>query len=79
MGFDPPVGKLLRMHLEVKRGPGDDVNIQAVISDDGAIFRKTAVLTAEEIGKLDHIGLDRSGRTGGDGLFDDLVVHLGQP
>jgi len=79
MGFDPPVGKLLRMHLEVKRRPGGEVEIQAVISNGGAAFRKTAVLAAEEIGKLDHIGLDRSGRNGGDGLFDDLVIHWGEP
>ena len=79
MGFDPPVGKLLRMHLEVKRRPGGDVEIQTVISNGGAVFRKTAVLAADEIGKLEHIGLDRSGRNGGDGLFDDWVMHLGEP
>ena len=79
MGFDPPVGKLLRMHLEVQRRAGGDVEIQAVISNGGAVFSKTAVLAAEEIGKLDHISLDRSGRKGGDGLFDDLVVRLGEP
>ena len=79
MGFDPPVGKLLRMHLEVRRRPGGDVEIQAVISNGGAVFRKSAVLAAEVIGKLDHIGLERSGRNGGDGLFDDWVVHIGEP
>ena len=79
MGYDPPVGKLLRMHLEVKRRVDGDVEIQAVISNGREAFRKTAVLAAAEIGKLDHIGLDRSGRNGGDGLFDDLVVHLGEP
>lgn len=79
MGFDPPAGKLLRMHLEVKRRAGGDVEIQTLISNGDEAFRKTAVLAAEDIGKLDHIGLDRSGRTGGDGLFDDWVVHLGDP
>jgi len=79
MGFDPPAGKLLRMHLEVQRRPDGDVQIQVVISNGSAAFRKTAVLAADEIGKLDHIGLERSGRNGGDGLFDDFVVHLGEP
>ena len=79
MGFDPPAGKLLRMHLEVRRRPGGDVEIQSAISNGGTVFRKSAVLAANEIGVLNHIGLERSGRNGGDGLFDDLVVHLGDP
>ncbi len=79
MGFDPPAGKLLRLHLDVQRRPSGDVEIQAVLSNGGPTFRKSVVLAAGEIGKLDHIGLDRSGRTGGDGLFDDFVLHLGEP
>ncbi len=79
MGFDPPAGKLLRLHLDVQRCPSGDVEIQAVLSNGGPTFRKSVVLAAGEIGKLDHIGLDRSGRTGGDGLFDDFVLHLGEP
>ena len=79
MGFDPPTDKLMQMRLEVKRRPSGDVEIKTQIANGDKSFRKTTVLTAEDIGKLDHIGLDRSGRTGGDGLFEDWVVHLGEP
>jgi hypothetical protein len=78
MGFDPEGGKLQRMSLNVKRIPGGKVELEATISNGTKDFTERKVFAESVIGKLDHLSLDRSGRIGGDGLFDDLVVDLGQ-
>jgi hypothetical protein len=78
MGFNPPAGKLLLMTIDVKRRADGKVQLDAVVTSGGNTFRKSEIVGAEAIGKLDQIGLDRSGRAGGDGLFDDLVVDLGK-
>jgi hypothetical protein len=77
MGFSPPAGKLVLMTLIVRRRADGTFQIDAAVTSGGDTFRKTEIVAAKTIGKLDHIGLDRSGRAGGDGLFDDLVVDLG--
>jgi hypothetical protein len=78
MGFIPPAGKLLLMTLDVRRRADGTVQIDAAVTSGGDTFRKTEIVAAKTIGKLDHIGLDRSGRAGGDGIFDDLVVDFGK-
>ncbi len=78
LGFDPEGGKLQRMSLSVKRIPGGKVELEATIGNGTKVFTERKVFAESVIGKLDHLSLDRSGRIGGDGLFDDLVVDLDQ-
>ncbi|OYV06827.1 MAG: hypothetical protein CFE26_04235 [Verrucomicrobiales bacterium VVV1] len=77
MGFDPAAGKLQQMSLAVKRIPGGKVELEATIGNGDKVFTERKIFEESVIGKLDHLSLDRSGRNGGDGLFDDLIVDLG--
>ena len=77
MGFDPPGGKLLWMSIDVRRANGS-VQLDVVVTSGENTFKTSQIVEADEIGKLDQIGLARSGRAGGDGMFDDLVVDLGK-
>jgi hypothetical protein len=55
------------------------VILDVLVTSGDDSYRTSKTVTADAIGKLDEIGLDRSGNPGGDGLFDDLVVDLGKP
>jgi len=79
LGFDPERGKLQRMIINVKRIPAGKVELEVVISNGDKTFTERRIVAESVIGKLDHVSLDRSGRSGGDGLFDDLVVDSGNP
>lgn len=76
MTFTPPANKLLLMSMDINRLPNKLVQITVNITHEKQNFRSSMIVKADAIGKLDRIGLDRSGRTGGDAIFDDLVVDL---
>lgn len=79
MGFNPQVDKLVLMSIEVKRLAQGNVSLDVTVNSSGHSFQKSAIIKAADIGKLETIGLDRSGRSGGDGLFDDFIVDFGKP
>ena len=77
MGFTPEFGKLYRMNLVVARFPSGRVGIKAtVLSPDGKSFESHIQVEAEDVGPLDRISLERSGRMGGNAIFDDLHVKI---
>ena len=79
MGFTPKCGEMLTMSIDVKRMNNGDATIQVKITSGKNVFRDTQKIKSEDIGKIASIGLDRSGRTGGNALFDDFIVDLGKP
>lgn len=77
MGFTPEAGKLYRMDVTVSRFSTGRVGLSVnVTSDDGKNFRMFIELDGDKIGPLDRISLERSGRRGGNAMFDDLRVKI---
>jgi hypothetical protein len=82
MGFTPATDGLATMGIGVKRLPNGDVEFGVTVLADQKEARRYTTRTtvsAAEIGKLDSISLDRSGRIGGDANFDNLVVEIPAP
>lgn len=78
MGFSPATDELQLMSIAVNRlGNGDmDLNVTVSPKSGGPRFITKTRVPAVVIGKVSSISLDRSGRDGGDGLFDNLVIRL---
>lgn len=79
MGFSPSTKAMQRMMIDVKRNNAGDATLEVVVTNEGKTFRTRGVFKKDVIGSLSTIGLVRSGRSGGDAVFDDLVVGHGVP
>lgn len=78
MRFEPVCGVMHEMLIRVtktKAGAEFDVTIKG--GKGGMPHRKKFSLSREQLGDYDRIGLERSGRTGGDALFDSVSIRLG--
>ena len=65
------------MKLKVRQMNNGDVElIVTIYQKKDERFVHTLLVPAAMIGKVDQISLDRSGRQGGDALFDDLVIEF---
>jgi hypothetical protein len=79
MGFTPATGGTCDMRIHVQRLDANRVQLRVEVRQEQNIFRTTQVFLEREIGPLDQISLDRSGREGGDAIFRDLIVQFAPP
>jgi len=79
MGFDPAAATLHTMRIDVERRDSGGVGLAVSVEDGGSdeSFYHADLIESAVIGDVKVIGLDRSGRTGGDGVFESVVVDFG--
>ena len=78
MPFTPASGALHTMRLQVTPRPDGGALLRASVKDNGSnqVFHCEQQFTQEQIGPLNRIGMERSGREGGAAMFDDFRVEL---
>lgn len=81
--FAPRTGVMHEMLLRVsktKSGAEFQVTLRDGHDGDGAVggkpFQRTFTVTDEQLGDYNRIGLERSGRTGADAVFDAISIRL---
>jgi len=81
MGFTPAANQVHEMEIRVsknqrkgKRPAGRDFQLDIQIKDHDSDKIRTLVyfFSEEDFGKFNRVGLERSGRTGGDGIFSEF-------
>lgn len=79
MGYTPKSNQMHRLELFVSSLPGDRLQFRAVVtSSPDQRFECSVQVDRADAGPLDSISLERSGRQGGDAVFDDLRVVMGK-
>jgi hypothetical protein len=79
LGFTPAADVMHEMEIRVSTEEDGQVRLVAVVTngnDPRQKYAKSFECDPEVTGPLDRIGLERSGRTGGAGLFDSLTIDL---
>jgi HEAT repeat protein len=79
MRFTPAPGLTHPMTILVRRqgqGYRFDVAVGNAAAKGG--YRKSFEVTAEQLGRYDRLGLERSGRRGGDALFESVLIKAGK-
>jgi hypothetical protein len=79
MGFTPAAGGFVDMKVDVQRLSKGQVKLAVEVSGQDGVYRSAKVFDADQIGTLDQVSLDRSGRHGGDGMFRNLVIQFAPP
>jgi hypothetical protein len=75
MGFTPASGVMHKVTVKVRRmGPNYRFEVEVVNGKGKGTYRKSFTATAKQMGKFDRVGLERSGRRGGDALFESLSI-----
>jgi hypothetical protein len=78
MGFTPQTNVFATMGIDVERASDNSVKLSvSVIEEDTKAKHQAAIkVSADVIGALESISLDRSGRQGGDAVFDNLIIEM---
>ncbi len=78
MPFTPVAGVLHDMTIDVRDNPDGTVTLDVRIVEGGGgkgEFHRTVTVAAGDIGPRSRVGLERSGREGGAGLFGSLIIR----
>jgi hypothetical protein len=77
MGFTPSTEKPQQMRVSVLRQGHDSVRLSVTVTQQGSDpYEQTIEVPAETIGALTEVSLDRSGRSGGDARFSELMIEV---
>ena len=79
MGFTPKANALYPVRLTVNRLDNGRVEFEAEVrkpADSTQVYTKKFTLDVETVGPVNRIGLERSGRKGGDGLFENVEIDF---
>lgn len=79
VGFTPGEEVPQWMSVKVRRLPDNKVSLEVVLEQGGkkeGRFETSIIVEADQIGELDEVSLDRSGRVGGSAYFDDFTVRI---
>jgi len=77
MGFTPPTDQPLDLTLQLSRDSPRSFALKTLIlTRDGKRFENTALIAEERFGELNSIGLERSGREGGNAFFEQFSITL---
>jgi hypothetical protein len=79
MGFTPAAEVMHEMNIHVMRADrGYRFEVTVVDGKGSGKHRKVFEVTDEQMGRFDRIGLERSGRRGGNALFESLSIKSGR-
>ena len=78
MPFTPASDILHEMMIKVTQGDDGSVRFEVTVVDgakSGKVYQCNMTIAAKDVGPLERIGLDRSGRTGGAALFGSFSIQ----
>lgn len=79
VGFTPGEETPQWMTVRVQRLPDEKVQLEVTLEEDGkkgGRFETLVIVDADQVGELNSVSLDRSGRTGGSAYFGNFTVKL---